>query len=133
MISNEFKMNIKEWILLDKALTESNKSASELRKKKNTIEESVLHYLKSNHLENNSFNVGPFSIVANTSYPLQPLNLEFIESVLLEGLKDNKEAVSRIMNLIKRKRETNRKPILSLKKKSNKSRSNKLKKKLGNE
>jgi len=129
MVSNEFKMNLKEWILLDKKLSESNKEVNELRKKKNTTEEEILEYIKSNKMDNNRFNVGPFSIIANTSYNLSPLNLECIESVLLEAFKDTPDFVSRIMNSIKRKREMNRKPIVSLRKKSNKSRSNKLKKK----
>jgi hypothetical protein len=125
MVSNEFKMNLKEWILLDKKLSESNKEVNELRKKKNTSEEAILEYIKSNKMDNNRFNVGPFSIIANTSYNLSPLNIECIESVLLEAFKDNREPVDKIMNSIKRKREMNRKPIVSLRKKSNKIRSKK--------
>jgi hypothetical protein len=129
MISNDFKMNLKDWILLDNKISETNKTLNELRKKKNNSEEAILEYIKSNKMDNNRFNVGPFSIIVNTSYNLAPLNLECIEGVLLEAFKDNREPVDKIMNSIKRKRDNNRKPIISLRKKSNKSRSNKLKKK----
>ena len=128
MVSSEFKMNIKEWILLDKKLSETNKVAIDIRKKKSINEESILHYIKTNKMDNNSFNVGPFSIFKNTSYNLSPLNIECIETVLSDELSD-RELVSKIINSISLKRESNRKPVISLKKKSNKLRSNKLKKK----
>ena len=121
-ITPKFYNEIREWIAIEEKLKEHNRVASELRKRKNTLEETLLHYIKENKLSNVALKFGTKSVIPYNGSQLPPLNMEFIQSVL-NDLLGSSETVEKIISSISRKRESLRRDTFSLKYKN--SRSNK--------
>jgi len=121
-ITPKFYNEIREWIAIEEKLKEQNKIASELRKRKNTLEEALLQYIKENKLSNVALKFGTKSVIPYKGSQLPPLNMEFIQSVL-NDLLGSRETVEKIISSISRKREASRRDTFSLKYKN--SRSNK--------
>ena len=119
-INDNFKRNLSQWIALEKKLKEHTRVASELRRNKATIEESLLKYISNNGLDNTQINVGTMRVVPNKGSQLPPLNMEFLEATLNEIL-GNPGNVNKIMDRIRRKREMGRKETFTLKYKTNRS------------
>ena len=121
-INDNFKRNLSQWIALEKKLKEHTRVASELRRNKATIEESLLKYISNNGLDNTQINVGTMRVVPNKGSQLPPLNMEFLETTLNEILgSSNSGNVNKIMDRIRRKREMGRKETFTLKYKTNRS------------
>jgi hypothetical protein len=119
-INDNFKRNLSQWIALERKLKEHTRVASELRRNKATIEESLLKYISNNGLDNTQINVGTMRVVPNKGSQLPPLNMEFLETTLNEIL-GNPGNVNKIMDRIRRKREMGRKETFTLKYKTNRS------------
>lgn len=119
-INDNFKRNLSQWIALEKKLKEHSRIASELRRNKATIEESLLKYISNNGLDNTQINVGTMRVVPSKGSQLPPLNMEFLEATLNEII-GNPGNVNKIMDRIRRKREMGRKETFTLKYKTNRS------------
>lgn len=119
-INDKFKKELSQWIALEERLKNQNKTANEIRKHKNVLEESLLEYMKKNNLGNTALNLGTMSVVPSKGSQLPPLNIDFIREVLIEIL-GNRETTEKIVSRIVRKRESLRRETFSLKYKKTRS------------
>ena len=118
-INQDFISAIKNWVNIDKTISNNNAEVKSLKEKKELLEQNILRYIKANGLQQTKLNLGEISVTYNETYNLAPLSLTLIIESLSEYLKNPRD-IENICEIIKLKRERNRKTNISLKKKKNK-------------
>ena len=100
-----FEENIKNWVALDNQLKIVNEKAKELREKKNTTEDTIMSYVKTNKLSNAVVNISDGKLKFVTTKQTAPLTLKFIDDCLSKCIKSD-DQVKQIMHYIKECRES---------------------------
>ena len=100
-----FEESIKYWVAIDNQLKTLNEKTKELREKKNTTEESIITYIKTNKLINSVVNISDGKLKFVTAKQTSPLSLKFVEECLTKCIK-SEEQVKQIMHFIKESRES---------------------------
>ena len=118
-INQDFINAIKNWVNIDKTISNNNAEVKTLKEKKDFLEQNILRYIKTNGLQQTKLNLGEISVTYNETYNLAPLSMTLVIESLGEYLKNQRD-IENICEIIKRKRERNRKTNISLKKKKNK-------------
>jgi len=99
-----FEETIKEWVAIDNQLKVLNEKTKELREKKNTKEESILNYVRTNKLSNAVVNISDGKLKFVTTKQTPTLTLKFVENCLSKCIKSENQ-VKQIVNYIKETRE----------------------------
>ena len=115
----QFIENLKKWLKYDSEINVRNRQLNEMRKIRSELENNILKYMTNNNLTNKKLNVGTCSLVYNKSETLTPLSMEIITEALNELIK-NKATVTQIISAIVKKRNSNRKQHISIKRRKNK-------------
>lgn len=119
-INSDFINAIKHWMDLDNTISQSNSQIKNLKEKRDELEGNILRYITVNDLKNTKLTLGNNCVSYNETCTLAPLSLTLVIESLGEYIK-NKKDIDNICEIIKRKRENNRKTNISLKKKIKKS------------
>lgn len=114
-ISAEFKNNIINYLKYDAKIKENNKNNRELRSKRDIHETNILKFMESHNLKDKRLNLTDCSIQYSITENLQPINIDFIGDCLTKYFK-NKDTSEKILNFIKKQRESNKKKSIHLKK-----------------
>ena len=115
-INQDFINALKNWVNLENTISNNNSEVKNLKEKRDLLEQNILKYIKVNGLEQTKLNLGSISLLYSETCSLAPLSQTLIVESLREYLKNQRD-VDNICEIIKRKRENNRKTNISLKKK----------------
>ena len=115
-INQDFINALKNWVNLENTISANNAEVKNLKEKRDLLEQNILKYIKVNGLEQTKLNLGNISLLYSETCSLAPLSQTLIVESLKEYLKNQRD-VDNICEIIKRKRENNRKTNISLKKK----------------
>lgn len=116
VLTTNFINAIKKWLLLDDYINENNTKIKKVKDDKNTIELSLLKYIKSNNLENTNFEIDFNTIHYSKNNINATLSLKLLVEVLDETIADT-NLKNRILNNINLKKQTNSKETEFLKRK----------------
>ena len=73
-----FEENIKKWVVIDNQLKILNEQAKQMRKDKNTMEESIMTYVETNQLKNATINITNGKLRFVNTKQTTPLTLKYI-------------------------------------------------------
>lgn len=113
-INEEFKSFLKNWVIYDNTIKKYNQHIKKLKDQKDILENELLFIIKKNNLEHLKVNIDNSKIICNNTSSLPSLSYKFLEESLNEYLQ-NKEESKNICSFIKKKRESNKKKSISLK------------------
>jgi hypothetical protein len=116
VLTTNFINAIKKWLLLDDYINENNTKIKKVKDDKNTIELSLIKYIKSNNLENTNFEIDFNTIHYSKNNINATLSLKLLVEVLDETIADT-NLKNRILNNINLKKQTNSKENEYLKRK----------------
>ena len=120
MSLNNLTQNINNWIDLNEKIEISNKKMKELREQKNSIEESIIHDMEKKNLTNKKLRLNNTHILYNISHTQPSISITLLESIFNELITNNTisiETKQYIIEYIKKYRDINKKPVVSIKKK----------------
>jgi len=100
-----FEEKVKNWVAIDNQLKLLNEKTKELRETKNTMEDSIMTYVRTNKLTNAVVNISDGKLKFVTTKQTAPLTLKFIDDCLSKCIK-SEEQVKQIMDYIKDARES---------------------------
>ena len=99
------EQNIQSWISIDNQIKLYNEKISELREKKGNITEKIIEHASNNNLPKTAFQLSDCKLkITETKVP-ETLTFKYLEKSLSEIIT-NKEQVSKIIDYIKKNRET---------------------------
>ena len=125
-INKQFIDSLKTWIEYDNILKSKNQEIKKIKEQKDLIEQKLIYFIEKNNLSNTKLTVSGSNMLLNRSVTNGSLSFKLIEEALQEYLK-NKNQVERICNIIKNKKESQKKETLCLKRKIIKPKSNRKK------
>ena len=99
------EQNIQSWVSIDNQIKIYNEKISELREKKGNITEKIIEHASNNNLSKTAFQLSDCKLkITETKVP-ETLTFKYLEKSLSEIIT-NKEQVSKIIDYIKKNRET---------------------------
>ena len=125
-INKQFIDSLKTWIEYDNILKSKNQEIKKIKEQKDLIEQKLIYFIEKNNLSNTKLTISGSNILLNRNITNGSLSFKLIEEALQEYLK-NKNQVERICNIIKNKKESQKKETLCLKRKIIKPKSNRKK------
>ena len=125
-VNKQFIDSLKTWIEYDNILKSKNQEIKKIKEQKDLIEQKLIYFIEKNNLSNTKLTISGSNIFLNRSVTNGSLSFKLIEEALQEYLK-NKNQVERICNIIKNKKESQKKETLCLKRKIIKPKSNRKK------
>jgi hypothetical protein len=123
---DNLKSYIANYLKLEEALTNRNKTIKEIRSKKNDMENLIIKLIEENNLKNTKINLNHCYIKYNINEIIHPLNIEFLKLCLIKYFNGDEKKSVPIIEFIQRERNINKKQTISLKKFKNKSKKKKL-------
>jgi hypothetical protein len=99
-----FEENIKNWVMIDNQIKTLHEKTRELRENKNTMEENIINYVKTNKLTNAIVSISDGKLKFVNTKQTAPLTLKFVEECLAKCIK-SEDQVKQIVNYIKESRE----------------------------
>lgn len=118
-INNNFIKALKLLITYNNQISDNNKKIKEIKNKKDNLEKQIISYIEKNNLTQTQLNLEGNNILYNINQSTIPLSQKIVKESLLEYLKNENE-VNNIFEIIKKKRNSERKNNISLKIKVNK-------------
>ena len=104
MSTENFKKNIRDWVMLDNKYKELNESLKTIREEKKQVLDKINVHINNNNLNDAVVKISDgkikFSIMKNT----KPLTLQYIKECLTNTIRDANE-VEKLMEYIKNNRE----------------------------
>ena len=125
-VNKQFIDSLKTWIEYDNILKSKNQEIKKIKEQKDLIEQKLIYFIEKNNLSSTKLTISGSNILLNRSVTNGSLSFKLIEEALQEYLK-NKNQVERICNIIKNKKESQKKETLCLKRKIIKPKSNRKK------
>ena len=98
-----FENQIKEWVSIDNQIKQLNEKTKELREKRDSLENNITNYAKSNNLSNASVKIGDGRLKFVNTNVTEPLTFKYLERSLGEVIK-NETQVKLILEYIKKNR-----------------------------
>ena len=98
-----FENQIQQWVSLDNQHKQLNEKIKEIRDKRNTLEENIIHHVSSNNLSNITVELNENKIKFVNTRVIEPLTFKYLEKTLGEVIK-NESQVNLIMEHIRQKR-----------------------------
>jgi hypothetical protein len=99
-----FENKIQQWVQLDNQLKKLNEQVKQLREQRNSLENNLTSYAKTNHMEETTIKVNNDKLKFIDTRVPEPLTFKYLEKTLGEIIK-NESQVKLIMDHIKQKRE----------------------------
>ena len=96
---DEFKSNVKNWVLLDNAIKEKQEELKQLRNEKTDIHKEIIDFVQENNLDSSTISISDGSLKFNSTKHIQPITLQFIQQCLEEKLAS--DLVDDVMQHIK--------------------------------
>ena len=115
-INASFVESIKKWIQIQQILESNNKKMKVLKQNKDVIEKNILNYMENQNMQDTQLKISNSNLIYNKTYTLAPLSISLIEETLNQYLSNSKD-VNNILELLKMKREKNKKTNIHFKKK----------------
>ena len=103
-MSELFKSNIKDWVIIDNEIKKLNEQIRELRDRKGSKYEDIIEYVNTNELSSATIQISDGQLKFQNTNQTSPLTFKFIQKCLLDIIK-NEEKVDTIINYIKEQRE----------------------------
>tara|TARA_B100001250_G_C19538674_1_gene673699 strand:+ start:187 stop:540 length:354 start_codon:yes stop_codon:yes gene_type:complete len=103
-MSEDFRDDIKNWVLIDNEIRKSLDEIKELREEKSRLNDNIISYVEDNNLNSAIVQISDSKIKFQTTNSTAPLTFRFLESCLNEILRES-EDVPKIIQYIKDKRE----------------------------
>jgi len=103
-MSEQFQHNIKSWVQIDNQIKKMNTSLSDLRARRNDIQDHITSYVEENNLDNAIIEISDGNLRFNNYKQSSPLTFKYIQKCLTECISDE-DTVDKLMNYIKEKRE----------------------------
>ena len=98
-----FESKIQQWVQLDNELKKLNDHVKNIRAQRNTLEENLTNYAKTNNMSNSTIQINNNKLrFVDTKVP-EPLTFKYLEKTLGEIIKDESK-VQLIMEHLKQKR-----------------------------
>lgn len=115
---NKHKLSdmLNQYQTIDNELSLLNTKANVIRKRKKILNETILNFIDENNLQSNKFLINDDSFKVHESYTSSPITLELVRSVLEKYIDSS--LVSRIIAEIQLKKNSSKKRVKSLKRKS---------------
>ena len=123
---NNLKTYITNYLKLEEALNNRNKTIKEIRSKKNDMENLIIKLIEDNNLKNTKINLNHCYIKYNINETIHPLNIEFLKLFLTKYFNGDEKKIVPIIEFIQKERNLNKKQTISLKKFKTKSKKKKL-------
>jgi hypothetical protein len=98
-----FEEQIQQWVSLDNQMKQLNDRVKEIRDKRNTLEEKIIHHVSSNNLSSVTVQMNKDKIKFVNTKVTEPLTFKYLESSLNDIIKNNTQ-VEQIMEHIRKKR-----------------------------
>jgi len=111
-ISEEFVHDIKQYVILDDQLRETQTISREIRKKKTQLSLSILNYMDNNGIQNKDINLSDGKLKYFTSKTQSTVNKKFIENSLALYYKGNYQKAKEVTEFIFSNREVTEKTVL---------------------
>ena len=103
-MSELFKSNIKDWVIIDNEIKKLNEQIRELRDRKGSKYEDIIEYVNTNELSSATIQISDGLLKFQNTNQTSPLTFKFIQKCLVDIIK-NEEKVDTIINYIKEQRE----------------------------
>mgnify|MGYP001223446315 CR=1 FL=1 len=103
-MSEQFQNNIKSWVQIDNQIKKMNNEISDLRARRNDIQEHITSYAEENNLDNAIIEISDGNLRFNNYKQCSPLTFKYIQKCLSECISDE-NTVEKLMDYIKEKRE----------------------------
>jgi len=103
-MSSEFQQNIKSWVQIDNQIKKLNADVTDLRERRNNIQDHITSYAEQNKLDNAIIEISDGSLRFNNYKQSAPLTFKHIQKCLTECISDE-NTIDKLMNYIKEKRE----------------------------
>ena len=100
MNKSQFETSIQKWVSIDNQIRIINERTKLLRDEKNHLEESILHHIDTNKLNNAVVSISDGKLKFVNLKQTAPISIKFVEECLTKCIS-NKEHVERIMKYIK--------------------------------
>ncbi len=100
-----FEEKIQQWVSLDNQLKILNEKVREIRDKKTNIGNSINTYIETNNLSNATIQISDGKLKFANTKVAPPLSFKYVEKSLGEIIH-NEEQVTKIVNYLKKNRET---------------------------
>tara|TARA_B100001063_G_scaffold101100_1_gene94420 strand:- start:542 stop:886 length:345 start_codon:yes stop_codon:yes gene_type:complete len=97
--------SIKNWVQYDNQIKAYNDKVKDIRNKKNTLGNNIVHYMQRNHPSHSTIQISDGKLKINSSITTSPISLKFLEESLKLYLQNDKQAQD-ILEFIKNRRET---------------------------
>ncbi len=98
-----FDNQIQQWIQLDNQLKKINEQAKQLREQRNSLEQTITTYAKSNNMMNTTVQLNTDKLKFVDAKLQEPLTFKYLERSLAEIIK-NESQVQLIMEHLRQKR-----------------------------
>ncbi len=103
-MSEQFQNNIKSWVQMDNQIKKMNAEISDLRARRNNIQDHITSYAEQNNLDNAIIEISDGNLRFNNYKQSSPLTFKYIQKCLTECISDE-NTVEKLMDYIKEKRE----------------------------
>jgi hypothetical protein len=114
--NNDLVLKIKQYLEVDKQIESLNATTNELRKKRTTLEEQLIHHIRSKNMDNKMLTINKdLGLVCQPNKVLPNLTIDMIKVALQEKL-GNADSVNNIIRQITNYRDRNRKTTYIIKK-----------------
>ena len=101
-MSEQFQNNIKSWVQMDNQIKKMNAEISDLRSRRNNIQDHITSYAEENNLDNAIIEISDGNLRFNNYKQSSPLTFKYIQKCLSECISDE-NTVEKLMDYIKEK------------------------------
>ena len=127
-VNKDFINALKQWLKYDDLIEQKNKEIKQLRLTRDNLEQMIIKYIENNNLNETKLNLGGNNIQYTENLNSGSLSLKLIEEALRGYLKNESQVIT-LCQVIKNKKDRERKIQKNLKRKKIKQRKSKSKSK----
>lgn len=127
-VNKDFINALKQWLKYDDLIEQKNKEIKQLRSTRDNLEQMIIKYIENNNLKETKLNLGGNNIQYTENLNSGSLSLKLIEEALRGYLKNESQVIT-LCQVIKNKKDRERKIQKILKRKKIKQRKSKSKSK----
>lgn len=127
-VNKDFINALKQWLKYDDLIEQKNKEIKQLKSTRDNLEQMIIKYIENNNLKETKLNLGGNNIQYTENLNSGSLSLKLIEEALRGYLKNESQVIT-LCQVIKNKKDRERKIQKNLKRKKIKQRKSKSKSK----
>ena len=115
-VNKDFINALKQWLKYDDLIEQKNKEIKQLRSTRDNLEQMIIKYIENNNLKETKLNLGGNNIQYTENLNSGSLSLKLIEEALSGYLKNESQVIT-LCQVIKNKKDRERKVQKILKRK----------------